>query len=63
MSPTITIDRDSPPGSYRAALAPNAASCRACGQHECAHPDAIYQGVIPVTAISQHFHSRRASRA
>lgn len=41
------IDFASPPGSYRAALSPDGASCAACGQNECAHPDAVYQGLVP----------------
>lgn len=41
------IDTDSPPGSWRAALAPNV-RCKACGQAVCGHPDAIYQGIVPL---------------
>lgn len=40
----------SPPGSWRAALAPDA-SCAACGQAVCGHPDAIYQGVVPYSSV------------
>lgn len=40
------IDTLSPPGSFRAALAPNA-NCAACRQSLCDHPDAIYAGVAP----------------
>lgn len=36
---------DSPPGAWRAALAP-AATCAACRQHVCAHNDLEYQGLV-----------------
>jgi len=39
----------SPPGSWRAAMQPDA-TCAACRQTECAHPDAIYQGAVPLVA-------------
>lgn len=41
------IDDGSPAGSWRAALAPNAA-CKGCGHTVCDHPDAVYQGVVPL---------------
>ena len=44
-----SLDADSPPGSWRAALHPEG-TCAACHQTECAHPDAIYQGAVPPAA-------------
>ena len=44
-SKPTTLD-ESPPGSWRAAMQPGA-TCAACHQTECAHPDAIYQGAAP----------------
>lgn len=40
------IDDFSPPGSYRAALAPNAC-CAGCRQSVCDCPDPIYAGIVP----------------
>ena len=37
----------SPPGSWRHALAPEAPSCRVCGQNECDHSDNEYVGIVP----------------
>lgn len=37
-------------GTWRAALAPNA-SCRACAQHICGCPDALYAGVVPAPSV------------
>lgn len=41
------IDRDSPSGSYRHALAPDGPSCAACGQNVCGHSDIEYQWLTP----------------
>lgn len=46
MADRAIIDRDSPPGSWRAALAPDG-YCRACGQGTCDHSDLVYQGLVP----------------
>ena len=40
------IDTLSPPGSYRAALAPNA-SCALCAQAIYSHDDLTYAGIAP----------------
>ena len=47
IGPTVTIDVDSPPGSWRAAIEPGR-GCKGCGQTVCNHPDAVYQGVVPL---------------
>ncbi len=49
LGPTVFIDGEdfSPPGSWRAALAPGS-HCQGCGQSRCGHPDAVYQGVVPL---------------
>ena len=39
---------ESPPGAWRAALAPDA-FCAVCGQLTCSHPDALYAGIVPNT--------------
>lgn len=46
MTGTLTYD-DSPPGAWRDALAPEGASCAACGQNVCDHSDLEYAGVVP----------------
>lgn len=49
-APPSPID-DSPPGSWRAELARREGQptrCAACGQSVCSHPDAIYQGIVPL---------------
>lgn len=67
------IDDFSPPGSYRAALAPNA-YCAGCRQSVCDCPDPIYAGIVPpLNGRRQHdagaldarvssFHNERGSR-
>lgn len=42
----LTIDT-SPAGSWRRALDPEGPACKGCGQNECDHTDAEYQGLIP----------------
>lgn len=42
------IDHSSPPGAYRAALAPDT-HCAACHQAVCPCSDAAYQGLLPAT--------------
>lgn len=51
--PVVTINTASPPGAWRSALAPGA-SCAACGQAECTHPDLIYQGLVPLLPSESH---------
>ena len=43
---TVTIDT-SPAGSWRRARDPEGPSCKACGQNECGHSDAVFQGIVP----------------
>jgi len=50
MSPTLTIDTESDPGSWRAALAPEGTRCAGCGERICPHSDAVYQGTVPLAA-------------
>jgi hypothetical protein len=45
------IDRESPPGAWRAALNPEVPSCKACGQSECEHADPVYQGISPAPGL------------
>lgn len=45
------IDSQSPPGAYRAALAPNI-RCARCHQSVCGHDDLTYQGLLPAPATS-----------
>jgi hypothetical protein len=35
------------PGSWRAALKPEAPACAACRQKICGHSDLVYSGVVP----------------
>lgn len=42
---TPPIDQDSPPGAWRAALDPNGV-CAVCRQHECAHSDLEFAGLV-----------------
>jgi hypothetical protein len=43
---TPPIDNESPAGAWRAALDP-AAICAVCRQHECAHSDLEFGGLVP----------------
>ena len=53
---TVTIDTDSAPGSYRAALNPEGPRCAACGQGTCTHSDLVFHGVVPPVELSDaHF--------
>jgi hypothetical protein len=45
----MTVDTDSPPGSWRAALRPEGPPCAVCRQAECAHSDLEYAGLVPST--------------
>ena len=53
MRATVEIDTESPPGAYRASNAPDA-TCAACKQTICHHPDAIYAGAVPQFERDEH---------
>jgi hypothetical protein len=50
MSAAIIDDGAGSPGAWRAAIEPNAC-CKGCGQVVCGHPDAVYQGIVPLRSV------------